>query len=276
MTVADLSPEEIAEIVEFVEARAGEQTAMAMPSSVAAKFGVRAKRIGSGSALAMLNVDVPMFNHVVGLGILEPLDDALLHEIFELYAGSQVRFMVQLSPYALSSALHDRLEARGLVRTDNWAKLIRGDEPPADAPTDLRIEAVGPEYARAIGEVAATAFELPAEYGAIIESLVGQPGWDHYVAFDGDQPVGLGRLFVDGKVGYLALGATLDSHRGRGAQGALIARRVREALSRGCRWLVSETGEDTSSYRNMIRQGFQLAYLRPNYVHFPPGHPEAP
>ena len=47
--------------------------------------------------------------------------------------------------------------------------------------------------------------------------------------------------------------------------------RLRDAAALGCRWAVTETGRDTAeqsnaSYRNMRRAGFDLAYLRRDYV----------
>ena len=77
---------------------------------------------------------------------------------------------------------------------------------------------------------------------------------------------------VSADVAWLGFGCTLESHRNRGAQGALFARRIQDGLLLGCKWFVTETGEDTPdspnpSYRNMLRTGFELAYLRRNYVH---------
>jgi hypothetical protein len=92
-----------------------------------------------------------------------------------------------------------------------------------------------------------------------------------YIAYAGDVPAGVGSLLISGEWGALLNAATLPEYRRRGAQGAIMARRIRDGLTLGCRWFTTETGEDTpktpnSSYHNMIRTGFQLAYLRPNYV----------
>jgi hypothetical protein len=51
----------------------------------------------------------------------------------------------------------------------------------------------------------------------------------------------------------------------------LLARRITDAADLGCRRLVVETAEDTPkkdapSFRNMLRFGFQVAYVRPNYI----------
>jgi hypothetical protein len=77
---------------------------------------------------------------------------------------------------------------------------------------------------------------------------------------------------VKGATGWVGFGATLPSHRKRGGQGAIMARRIAEGIDLGCKWLVTETGEDSPerpnpSYHNMLRTGFQLAYQRPNYIH---------
>lgn len=91
------------------------------------------------------------------------------------------------------------------------------------------------------------------------------------MAFDGDRAVAVGLLFLDGGAGYLAAGATLPDARGRGAQGALMARRVRDALALGCRVIATETGEEipgepNPSHNNMVRCGFRVLYKRPNWT----------
>ena len=90
-------------------------------------------------------------------------------------------------------------------------------------------------------------------------------------AYDGGQPAGAGALYVDGGVGWLGLGATLPEYRGRGAQSAILAARIEDARRQGCATVVTETGEladdrPSSSYRNILRFGFEEAYLRPNYL----------
>jgi len=81
-----------------------------------------------------------------------------------------------------------------------------------------------------------------------------------------------GALFIDKGLAWLGLGATLASHRGRGAQNAILARRITDALAAGVRGLVTETGlpapgEEAAhpSFRNIRRAGFEIAYARANY-----------
>ena len=105
-----------------------------------------------------------------------------------------------------------------------------------------------------------------------LANLIGRAGWQHYLAFEGDTAVGAGALFIKNNIGWLGFGGTLASHRKRGAQGAIMAQRIRAAAEAGCDWVITETGEDTPqnpnpSYHNMVRTRFTLAYQRANYIY---------
>jgi GNAT superfamily N-acetyltransferase len=95
-------------------------------------------------------------------------------------------------------------------------------------------------------------------------------GFDCYLAWDGDEPAGAAALFASGDTGWFGLAGTRPEFRGRGAQSALLAVRIARAAELGCRLLVTETGEQveerpSNSYRNILRSGFEIAYVRPNY-----------
>ena len=60
-----------------------------------------------------------------------------------------------------------------------------------------------------------------------------------YVAYDGDQPVGVGRLYTHPQswFGGLYGGGTLASHRGRGVYRAMVAARARDAVALGAKYV---------------------------------------
>jgi hypothetical protein len=269
------SPQEIARLVEFGEGETCAQTLASAPPDFAADFGIRVERLDSAILLVAEQIDDMPFNRVIGLGVMDPATEAMVDDIVTLYQDAGIQnFAVQLSPAAQPPALPVWLEARGLQHRDNWAKVYRPGQPPPVIPTDLRIECIGREHAAAFARVACSAFGLPDLLHPWFAATVGWPGWRHYLAWDGDVPVATGALFVRGEVGWLGLGSTLPSHRRRGAQGAIMAQRIRDGIGQGCQWLVTETGEDVPdrpnpSYHNMLRTGFRLAYQRPNYLFQP-------
>jgi hypothetical protein len=212
-----------------------------------------------------------MLNRALGLGVLEAPRPDVVDQLAAAWDGTTVQRLVQVVPDAETAELRADLEARGLRPADAWAKVWRGAEPAPELPTDLRVEEVGPERTEALGSILGVAFGLPDGVGDLFAGILGRPSWHTYMAFDGSAPVATGTLFVHGEAGALLAGATLPTHRRRGAQGAIMARRIRDGLSLGCRLFVAEAAEDrpeapNPSYHNMVRTGFRLAYLRRNYV----------
>jgi hypothetical protein len=95
---------------------------------------------------------------------------------------------------------------------------------------------------------------------------VGAPGFTHYVACDRGRPVGSAALQVLDDVGHLCMAFTAEPDRRRGAQQALIARRIETARALGCRVLVSETLSFLkSSLGNLRRAGFAPVYDKEVY-----------
>jgi hypothetical protein len=77
-------------------------------------------------------------------------------------------------------------------------------------------------------------------------------------------------MLADDGVAEFGLAATLEPARARGCQLGLLRRRIADAATAGCHTLFVETGERVSdrpagSYRNILRAGFEEAYLRPNW-----------
>ena len=97
--------------------------------------------------------------------------------------------------------------------------------------------------------------------------------WATYGAWDGETLVGVARMLAVPETEAVALfgAATLPEGRNRGAQGALLDARIREARDRGLRWASAETWlEDADnpnpSQHNMRRAGLTEVHTRPNWV----------
>lgn len=91
------------------------------------------------------------------------------------------------------------------------------------------------------------------------------------MSFAGDVPAGTGALLLKDGVAHLDWGVTHPEFRRRGGQSAVLARRIGDALALGCDLLVTTTGEAVPgdpqhSYNNILRTGFEEAYLRENWA----------
>jgi GNAT superfamily N-acetyltransferase len=144
----------------------------------------------------------------------------------------------------------------------------------------LRVSEIGVEEAATFEATVLTPMGLPADAGPVIRATAGYPNWHFYLAFDGALPMAGAALFVDGDGAWIGLAATVESHRRRGAQTALLERRLADAAALGCKWVSADTYPDAPdrpnpSYRNMRRAGMTPAYDRTNYLFMTPP-PDAP
>jgi len=207
-----------------------------------------------------------MFNRAMGLGLDEAASEELVDETLAFLEGT--RSYVSVAPDARPAELAAWLQARGLTPGYGWTKFIRPVKDPPRAQTALRIERV--EEGEAFGAAAAGGFEVPDLFRDWLALLPAREGWHCFVAFEGADPAGAGALYVTGEIGWLGIGATVARHRGKGAQSALIAKRIEAAAELGCEVVVSETGKPIDgqagpSYRNLMRAGLEPVYVRPSF-----------
>ncbi len=212
---------------------------------------------------APLAPDSPMLNRVVGLGVDAPLDEETLDRALETMRDAA--FYVAVAPSA-DARLGALLEARGLEHGWGWMLFERGPEPPRPGETSLAVTEVDERSAASWARIVTTAYGLPDAARRMIETVPSLPGWTAFLALDGDEPAAAAAVWIGGDGAYLGLAATLEEHRGRGAQGALFSARIERAVAAGCRRLVTETGElrddrPSASYRNILRQGFEERHV---------------
>lgn len=171
------------------------------------------------------------------------------------------------APPALAARLSDaelaELGFAGDYQECIWARRIGPDEP-FPAASDPRITRVSPEQRATFARVLNIGYEVPEDSvrGKIFASTIGLPGWYHYlVRFDGE-PGSASVLYVTEGVAQLFVATTMPAYRGRGAQQALIQRRLADGQAAGCDLATSQTVIDNASPRNMARHDFEQLHLR--------------
>ena len=176
------------------------------------------------------------------------------------------RFFFWLSPGPDMESVRDWLLEAGLSRFPYVAypTLVRGVHESSPVETDLEVREL------AAGEAAGFADGLgDAAWPEYLPSI-GAPGFYHFMAFDRRRPVASAVLCVSGELGYLGMARTAEPDRRRGAQRALIAKRIEKARALGCRTLASETLSIlTTSLGNLQKAGFQPAYEKEVYERKP-------
>lgn len=263
-----IEPAQIAQI-EAVERDAWLDIYAAAPSPIRSALGIVQRRVDDGALLICRAIDHLQFNRLGYLGITAPARaEAVDPALADFDAAGVKNWIVHVAQGA--DLLNTLCAARGLTpHPRTWAKFIRDNRAAPVAATALAIREVGAGEGGAFGAAAAQGFGMPPVVGEWLAALAGRPRWRCFVGFDGDTPAAAGAVFIDGACAWLGIGATVGSHRKRGAQSALLAARINAAIAGGCTLLTTETGiphggEPAPSYANIQRAGFAVAYPRPN------------
>lgn len=244
----------------------------AAPQTVRAEHEVDVHTSGAATCLTCRGFEpATIFRRATGLGVGQATSESELDDVLAHMNASGLRYAVPVAPHSRPAALASWLEKRGFTRGYAWMKFRRPCDGAPQVECDLKIRVIGREFGGEFGRVVAEGFGLAPAIGPWVAALAGRPNWICLMAFAGATPVAAGAVYVNGEYAWLGFGATLESHRRRGAQTALLVRRLSEAAARGARVAVTETGErlpdkPSNSYRNILRVGFEEMYLRQNYM----------
>jgi GNAT superfamily N-acetyltransferase len=242
----------------------------------AKELGLVLQRVGGAWALGSPNDHTLRFNRAMGFGLDRPgtPDDVAALKAF--YAGDGIpTFRVAFSPAAEPVGFETTLASSGFGVYSHLVKWVR-DASPLTSTTTLRTERCVPGDAEAMDQVLRAAFGGPVYSVPFAAALIGRTHWHHYVARDGETIVAAAAMYAREGLAWLGAAGALASHRGRGAQRALIARRIDDARALGCHTITLDTEIDrpekpNPSYRNVERLGFQVVYHRTNWAFPDPG-----
>jgi hypothetical protein len=267
-----MRPIDLSARLELVEASAWAQIQRAVAPSFLERFGVSVhERDGMVALFAPLTRELAL-NRILALGVSTPLTAIALDALIAEYRAASVpRFLIGWSPVARPDQARQWFTDRGFRKICGMAKTYRRTGSTLAVDTQLEVTEVGAADAERFGATAARGNDMPPEFASGFNSTLGHPGWRHYLALDGARPVAAAALYVEGEVAWGGFAGTIASDRGRGAQSALLARRVRDAASSGAKWITCETTAESperpnQSLRNMRRLGFELLHEREHYV----------
>jgi GNAT superfamily N-acetyltransferase len=189
-------------------------------------------------------------NEVV-LSILDEKEaDTLIDETIETYRRLGLRFRWSVWPDSRPMDLAERLERRGLRRTEAHG-MIRGTaEAPVDADGDITVEEVDEDTVGEYSRTMAEGWEMePASLEAFNRFVLAHPERSYrlFLARYRGAPAGTAGLIASKRSVYLAGGVVLSAFRGRGLYPALVAARLRHAAERNIPFATSHARVSTSA-----------------------------
>jgi ribosomal protein S18 acetylase RimI-like enzyme len=246
------------------------------PADAREALGLAQVRLGGGEITIMAaDMTWGFWSRAIGFGVDEPLTDEVLDDALayaRLYRAASLVF--QVAP-TVDGDWEQLLRERGATPGGTWVKFAGPADLHPHAECELRVDVLGPEHGTEFARVMCLGFGMPLDSAlpSWFQGLPGQraAGFTTYGAWDGAELVAAATLFIRHGIGTLSGAATLPEYRGRGAQGALMARRIRDASAYGCAWITAETGAETPenpnpSLHNMRRVGLTELYERRNWV----------
>jgi len=256
-----------------VEAAAYSDLFDAAPASLKARLGIDVQQHVGATLLIAPGLPTPMFNRAIGLGLAAAASETDVDVLVQRYAeAGSASWWLHWNPFAEPATMPELLQHRGftLPSRRRWAKMLRGTQPPPTIHTDLHVAPARDDDVAPLTSAIAQAFGMPPFMADWLAALHGRPRWRVYAVTDEQRVVGGGCLFVDGDNAWLGMGSVVESHRRRGAQGALMALRIADAIAAGCEHIVTETGEAIAdepnpSLANMKRCGFATVASRLNF-----------
>lgn len=248
----------------------GGRAFVAGDDAISERYGTSFQTVAGLSCSTCAAWDHPLFNRVIGAGVLAPLEARGLDAILAHYAARGRVCNVEVYEDLTPPELVALLGRAGLVPSGHGLEshVLEADGPLATRESGATLRKIGPAEFGRFGELVRDGFGM-AGGGALAEFFVdltvaslralGDSGAGFIASVDG-QDAGTGQLVLSERVAGCYSGSVLEPFRGRGIQHALIAARVAEGLRRGRRIFISQTDPDSPSGHNLHDLGFRTLY----------------
>lgn len=241
-----------------------------LDAGLAAEHGVALRDFGPVQAQVVAELPgAGMLNQALGATVPGAVESGELEAAIEWMGARGAPANVPVTPGTPATAAAEAwLTANGFGPSYAWMKFVRDPHPPRfREPSGVEVVEVDAPGQAPFGMIVATGFGAPA-WAAGLFDLPGREGWRCYVAKVDGTPQACAAMRIDDGIAEFGMAATLEPARGKGCQLALLRRRIVDAAAAGCHLLFVETGErvpdrPSTSYRNILRAGFEEAYLRP-------------
>jgi GNAT superfamily N-acetyltransferase len=236
--------------------------------------GTDAAWIEVAGAYAMYDTAQSPLTQTFGLGVFEQPTDDDFERIEKFFVDRGAPVYHEISPVPDQSLLGKLRERRYYpVELTNILYRTIDDDWEVEANPAFKVRQIGPGEQEAYCKLCAQAWQLPAEFAPFFEELAKVSERNEHVASfvveHLGQPIGAGGLCLSDDVALIAGDCTLPEARGKGAQLALLAARVKFARELGYDLMMMGALPGSTSQKNGQRAGMNIAYTRIKWTKAP-------
>jgi len=249
---------------------AGGRAFVAAGPEISARYGTAFDIVAGLATPTCATWDYPLFNRVIGAGILGPLDTGGIDAVARHFASKKRTACVEVYSGITPPDILAALGRAGFTDSGHGyeSHVLETDHAVDVALPGVAVRRVARfEYAR-LGELVRDGFDMGGDgvlgpffvdLTAASLEVLGANGAGFIASVDGED-AGTGELVLTQRVAGCYSGSVIAKFRGRGIQKALIAARIQEGLARGKRIFISQTDPDSPSGHNLHDVGFRTLY----------------
>jgi GNAT superfamily N-acetyltransferase len=247
----------------------GGRAFVAATPEICSRYGSSFDTVAGLATATCATWDYPLFNRVIGAGILGPLDERGIDAVVRHFASRGRPPCVEVYAGVTPDQLVAALGRAGFTDSGHGLEshVLETDRVTAVSLPGVAVRRVASDEYLHFGELVRDGFDMGEGIlgrffvDLTVSSLqaLGTNGAGFIASVDGED-AGTGELAVTDRVAGCYSGSVIERFRGRGIQKALVAARVREGLARGKRIFISQTDPDSPSGHNLHDLGFRTLY----------------
>ena len=266
---------EFAAQIEMCDANAWRDMYAAAPSNFRSQFKLELIRVGQIVLTRCKAIPFIHFNCVMNFGLAQPATEAQLDHLLHFYDEVGVQhFAIYHIPHVQPSTVPEWFRSRKLQHRGGWDRIYRDGRSLTDERIKPQDEVVVEKVTQATAEEWAayidTWYGLPTTPWLL--SLVGRPGWYHYLARRGTHIAAVRTMYVDAAMAWLGIDAPVPGIMAPSydLDVQLCQAMVQDGLSLGVRLFVADieapnAAMATPAYDHFEKLGFKRPYSRSHY-----------
>ncbi|MFP7299043.1 GNAT family N-acetyltransferase [Neobacillus niacini] len=217
-----------------------------------------------GDCILLIDSNSPSsiyYNRIKGFG-LNDLDK--IDEILAIYDSEQITPCFDMTPNNINIEVSKSLMSKGFHCAEQLVFLEM--EPKIgeyEHNDEVKLVKVTKENVVEFLQLIARSNEMEIEDELIERKaayFVG-PFFQNFIAYIGQEAVGMGSLFIHGEKGYIANDFTFPLYRGKGVQKALLHHRIKVAGEMGLTKIFTDVEFGSASHNNMLKVGFRTVFI---------------